>query len=57
MQQIFFVAIKLSIRNADESVRNTWCHRRPQNLREYIECEYEIEFEESHTTSCPNKYN
>lgn len=37
-------------------IRNTWCHRRAQNLRECIEHEYEIESEESHPTSCPNKY-
>lgn len=31
-------------------------HRGAWILREYIECEIGIEFQESHTTSCPNKY-
>lgn len=31
-------------------------HRGAWILRECIECEIGIEFQESHTTSCPNKY-
>lgn len=30
-------------------------HKGAWNLREWMECESGIEFEEIHTTSCPNK--